>query len=314
MAVTLYQSSDTSAPALGATNTGVYPVISLLQACLVDGYGSKAAAGWTKPFDDAAGTAVFKAGGGNQACLWVSDVDSSIDPDHYAAVVGYRSMTAIDVGTDRFPTSAQENLAKITKTDGSNVGRGWAVVANDRSFYLSTWDSVGGSFTYLHFFGDFVSSVAGDTGNVAFAALPGHDEFLDKWSGITGQHNVIDEVFTDPSLDGLYLLTDYGNASVSVPFIPGALSGLEGNEYGDPDFPGYPDPITGGLLLDYARIVEVSKVIRGRLPGGFGPLHNMSGLLNGVIDGGGTFAGKSFYVAPSGAGGSLCISLDEADW
>lgn len=314
MAVTLYQSSDASAPALGPTDTGVYPVIELLQACLVDGYGSKAAAGWTKPFDDAAGTAVFKAGGGNQACLWVSEVASSIDPDHYAAVVGYRSMTAIDTGVDRFPTTTQENLAQITKTDSSERGREWAVVANDRSFYLSTWEGLDIGSKFLHFFGDFVSSVAGDTGNVAFAALPAHDGYNNTWPGLTGLSAVDDTVFTSPYLDGRYLLTDYGNASVSVPFIPGALSGLFGYEYGDDDFPGYPDPITGGLLLDYARIVEVNKVIRGRLPGGFGPLHSMSGLLNGIIDGGGDFAGKSFYVAPSGPNGALCISLDEADW
>ena len=47
MTVRIYKSTDSGAPTL----TGqAFSLISLLLACLVDGYGSKAAAGWTKPY------------------------------------------------------------------------------------------------------------------------------------------------------------------------------------------------------------------------------------------------------------------------
>ena len=48
MAVTLYRSSDGSAP--GAYSNTVSSLITILDACLVNGYGAKVAAGWTKAF------------------------------------------------------------------------------------------------------------------------------------------------------------------------------------------------------------------------------------------------------------------------
>lgn len=54
MAVTVYRSTDTGAPtfpALGAQNQPGF-FMDLLKACLVDGYGSKPAAGWSVDYED----------------------------------------------------------------------------------------------------------------------------------------------------------------------------------------------------------------------------------------------------------------------
>ena len=47
MPVTVYRSTDAGAPLLTNSNGSL---IAVLKACLVDGYGSKASAGWTAPF------------------------------------------------------------------------------------------------------------------------------------------------------------------------------------------------------------------------------------------------------------------------
>lgn len=58
MAFTLYTSDDTGAPVLSGT---VGTLVDVLHACLVTGYGTKPAAGWSRPWVDANGRrAVFK--------------------------------------------------------------------------------------------------------------------------------------------------------------------------------------------------------------------------------------------------------------
>lgn len=47
MPVTVYRSTDAGAPVLSNSNGSL---IAVLKACLVDGYSSKASAGWTAPF------------------------------------------------------------------------------------------------------------------------------------------------------------------------------------------------------------------------------------------------------------------------
>lgn len=47
MAVTKYMSSDSGAPIMNGTQGSL---VNVLDAILVNGYGSKSPAGWTKPF------------------------------------------------------------------------------------------------------------------------------------------------------------------------------------------------------------------------------------------------------------------------
>ena len=54
MAVTIYRHSDSGAPALPSSSSyeGAGWYMDVLKACLVTGYGSKAAAGWTMDYED----------------------------------------------------------------------------------------------------------------------------------------------------------------------------------------------------------------------------------------------------------------------
>lgn len=70
---TIYTSSDTDAPVLNGTSGSMCGV---LNACLVSGYGSKIAAGWTAPYSES-NKIVFRQGGGNQFYVRIEDSGSA---------------------------------------------------------------------------------------------------------------------------------------------------------------------------------------------------------------------------------------------
>jgi len=59
-APTIYRWDDTDAPSLAGGSERVKGLAEVLEKCLVTGYGSKAAAGWSKQFDDAGFNRVFR--------------------------------------------------------------------------------------------------------------------------------------------------------------------------------------------------------------------------------------------------------------
>lgn len=164
-APTVYRSSDGSAPVLTGT---AGDLVNLLDKCLVDGYGAKSGAGWSKAFT-ASNQRSYRQGAGSQFYLDVDDRGASgvltgTTPKE-AAVRGYEVMTAVSTGTNPFPTAAQlavatSNWRKSVTAD--TVPRGWWLIADDRTFTLAiqTGDVVGAY--YVYHFGDFYSYKASD--------------------------------------------------------------------------------------------------------------------------------------------------------
>ena len=100
MTVKVYRFDDASAPVLSASPGAL---IGVLSACLVDGYGSKTGAGWTKTVGT--NVAAYKQGtGGSGMSL---RVDNSVSAVGYARVVGYESMTDVNTGSNAFPLESQ---------------------------------------------------------------------------------------------------------------------------------------------------------------------------------------------------------------
>ena len=152
MTVTVYKSTDASAPVLTPQPGSV---IALLDACLVNGYGAKSAAGWTKPFSGT-NAACYKQGSGNNMYL---QVDNTVGTN--AGVRGYETMAGVSTGTGAFPQVAStpvlgwwvHSAVNATATD-------WIIVATSAAFYI--WMNYGQTasvFTnsQLYFFGDIVS-------------------------------------------------------------------------------------------------------------------------------------------------------------
>lgn len=98
MTVTVYSSSDAGASGLILTSVPG-SLLAILDACLVNGYSGKTAAGWTKSFSSST-IGVYRAATGNQRYLRVDDTHPS-----YAVVAGFETMTGVNAGTGPFPSA-----------------------------------------------------------------------------------------------------------------------------------------------------------------------------------------------------------------
>lgn len=149
MPVTVYRSSDASAPSIGRT-TG--SIITLLDACLVNGYGAKAAAGWTKSYSGT-NAAVYRQGGNPQQYLYINDNVFADTAGNNSAPGIYGCQTATSITeTDhkgRFPVLASTHPL-IIKPDVPASNGAWKLFATDRAFYLfvkrDTWSAWSGFF------------------------------------------------------------------------------------------------------------------------------------------------------------------------
>lgn len=136
MAIYFYTSADPSAPVLSyAANT----VINVLDACLVNGYGSKSPVGWTKEYVDVANyAAAYRGNIGNRMWLGV------YDPIGYQMRFrGYLSMTAAGIaetaGTNPFPNLTQNaNGQAITKTNNTvqTTYRAWILISDGKTVHV----------------------------------------------------------------------------------------------------------------------------------------------------------------------------------
>src|ERR1044071_9131298 len=166
--VTVYRSDDASAPVLNANAASIN---SLLRACLVTGYGSKSAAGWSEPFTTSGNVAVFlmqNVSGCPRRYLRVDDSSANTTPE--ARIVSYESMSGLSSGTNDMPTAAQvSGGAFIRRSSSSTVTtRPWILIANGLGFVLhirgSATDFTGTvtSADYTTLYGVFNSNLSGD--------------------------------------------------------------------------------------------------------------------------------------------------------
>lgn len=168
MAVTqlkIYQSWDPGAPVL----TGqVGSFLAVLNAILVNGYGSKASAGWTKPFADGTNIGSFRQGGGNRIYMDVIDnaVGGTSGPTAYeAGYYGYETMTAPSTGTGKFSYTATVNIFLKSITADATARR-WICFADDATLYFFSQNGAVNNLSVAYWsgcqFGEFYSFVPND--------------------------------------------------------------------------------------------------------------------------------------------------------
>jgi hypothetical protein len=249
MTIRLYSWDDASAPQMGDTNDG--SLLSILRACLVDGYGSRTAAGWTMPYSDLANkVAVFKPP--------TSDVYLRLDDNYsyqWAKVRGYHTMSDVDTGTGEFPR--QEDLVSgsyfiaVSKKGGtgttSNADKWHLLVddANDWFYFFTHYTTYEGGF----FFGKY--DCADPTFTDAFL-LTGH-------STSTGM-----SVSQFP-----YSITNHASGLWYVSNIYTRI-GIPDRivlDYDDTNYPN-PNPLTGKIELLTPEIRRYSSIYvrMGRMP------------------------------------------------
>ncbi len=306
--INVYRSDDASAPVLGGT-AGY--LINVLAACLVTGYGSQPGAGWTRPFTGT-NLAVFQPPEGNRFYLRVDDSNTQ-----YPVLRGYRAMTGVSTGTGLFPTSVQLSggIRTVKAAATGTTARPWVLIASPRSFYLwiaSNVTDIGVVSTSedIFFFGDVVSYLPGD----AYVGA-----IIGKVAADTTATNTLfaNALTTGAQASGHYLASDFAQSGNSAQF--GCLQSVIAASASAGSVGGfYPDPITGGMLLERLRIVEggtAQKLVRGHLPGCYNPIHNMPATHLDVLQGRGAMLGTDMLVLhKGGTEGRVVISLNEADW
>lgn len=183
MTVRLYRSTDTSAPTLSGT---AGDLITVLDACLVNGYGSKSAAGWTKPSlgatNPGTNVSVYKQGtGSNGYHLRVNDSAARVGTTDEAAGAptardarfrGYETMNTLTdpaAGSNPFPSVAANTIGYWARKSASadTVQRPWVVLADQRTMYMFVLTGDVANSYLAWGFGEFYSfKGTSDTGRI----------------------------------------------------------------------------------------------------------------------------------------------------
>ncbi|KAJ3472683.1 hypothetical protein NLI96_g13288 [Meripilus lineatus] len=300
MGVTLYRSTDASAPSLNG-NSG--SLISVLDACLVNGYGSQPAAGWTKAYSGT-NQADYKQGTGSNG-YYLDVNDNAPTTSQEARMRGYEVMTALGTGTNAFPTASQSTFGVICRksTATGTTARTWYLIADATCFYLfvETGDNTSPIAPMCFAFGDFFSLKASDTygtmiigRNVENANYVWQETFgaLMFSQGIMGT-NTTPAHYIDRHWTGVGGAIGFNKCSSY--FAHGSQNNnpvVMGSQYSLLPYPNGPD---GGLELAPVYIVH-GGFLRGYLKGIWCPCHNQPLSEGDTVTGTGNMSGKTFLA------------------
>ena len=313
MPVTVYRSTDASAPVLSNANGSL---IAVLRACLVDGYGSKAAAGWTAPYTDTNLIAFKEGAGGNNRFLRVFDGGTDSYASRVIKVRAYENMTAISTGTGPCPTTGQVsgNGAGFSYFAASRISPNpsWVLVATSYFFHLIVEQGDEGTYPEYMGFGAFFSDLSVDTFNTILIAS------AQDGCGYAGHMDATS------SANGVWVMRSDTGALGAVPtsFLGDARNGIAATSsvWGGPGSTNpYPDRIRGGLLQSQPAIF-CDGYRRGRVPGLWECHHrpaDVGGHRTTWSGGPGPLSGRQFQMFGGlaayvfGAGAHVTIELSD---
>jgi hypothetical protein len=267
MTVRTYYSTDTSAPVLSGTAGAA---VGVLSACLVDGYGSRTAAGWSKTTgtNKAAYRGPVPPGSPPEGTRFYVRVDDAGTTTANAR--GYESMSDVDTGLEPYPTVAQAasgvTIRKSSTADAT--ARPWGVIASEQFFIFiaQTNSAVAGERNTADcsfLFGDYRTYKTGDASysHIVGSSTSGtsSDSFLDVSPNTS---------FTAAA--GHYLSRAYTGASGAVGFR--FTSKRAATLRSGAGFLSDTDRLSGTITLDQAYLVEstgsTSRIaVRGFVPG-----------------------------------------------
>lgn len=273
-----YSSIDASAPVLtGEAGT----LVNLLDKLLVNGYGSKPAQGWTKPFSGTNKAAYKQPIGTNGFYLRVDD--NAVDSNKTAQVRGYETMTDVDTGTFLFPTVAQRANYYVAKsTTANSTARPWRAVGDGYTLFLMVEFNPGASFVdemEISVFGDIDPWGASDVWGTLCKG---------RISTVTASANVIETMSPRSfSTVGYYARRFDGNVAGAANYRQASIdSGAGGSVNASSATVDDPSEIIGGNVIWPAFCIEQDGTgasnVRGQLPGMYYAAYNDEAYVNGV--------------------------------
>lgn len=320
---TKYSSTDASAPVLNGTAGSL---ITVLDAVLVNGYGAKAAAGWSQPIATASDIACYKQGVASKAActLLVNDDGSGTPPATAARITGWRTLTTltgVGVGSGQFPLPSQlqaTGFCSVRKSASADaISRPWVVYADDRTFYFFMGSEAGGVRRDFGF-GEFYSYWgASDTNNCFIQGRVA--EGTSTQSAPNGGFDKMNKPSQSSGNSGAYFLDTYAGVSGSTLMSPCG---------DDSKAPGFiiaasgiaavgsipaPNPSDNSYYLAYFNLLEPSWAIRGRYRGLVHICHSLASIGDGsTFTGTGEFSGRTYDVVnTAGAGGMVGVETSD---
>jgi hypothetical protein len=244
-------------------------LITLLDACLVNGYGAKAALGWAKPYS-ATNAGVYRAASGTRHCLQIIDNAATAGVGREAQAMGFEVMTAYNTGTGMFPTALQQSLGLCWRKSATAdaTARAWTLIGDEKTFYLWMMDAGTQVTTNSFGFGEFNSYKSGDAYNTFIEGGPSFNVSAPPSYLMTGTN------YGANAPSNCFILArpyhQFGSA-----FPASTVGPLPGVNYGSSGiaFPNGPDGATYAGSI-YVTEPSVGIPIRGRIRGMYAPLHN----------------------------------------
>lgn len=313
MTVRVYRSSDASAPVLRGNTAG--DLINVLDKCLVAGYGSKTAAGWTKPYTGT-NIAVFRNGAGSTGAYLRVDDTSTAASNRAARVVGYEAMSDVNTGTpNSFPTNAQLSgggywWTKFSSSTAANA-REWMIVATEKVFYM--WiDTYPEQATQeynneFYGFGDIQSWKTGDATHCFLLCST-------STSAPSTSEQKMQNASIGSATPGLYMARRFDQLGGPVPMGWQSDSGKQSTYMCSGQF-SYPHGPDGALLLAPVYCLDPNSSpynVRGIFPGLWAHPHASTILAHlDTFNGQGDLTGKTFISLRLGASSGVIIETSD---
>lgn len=331
MTVRIYRSTDASAPTLSGSAGAL---LTVLDAVLVNGYGSTTAAGWTIAYTGTNKRQYAMVAGGTGCQLYVDDSAPGAAGAKEARLTGFKTGTGLGAGTGQFPTTSQMTapsgaLVARKSSTADSTARAWTIIADGHTIYMfvETGDVTTPALSYPWMFGDFFSYSASDTSNCAIIARSkenwqyyGSANDANGWtanSGMVENFNKLgglSNTYLNDVLTGHYCAANYTGVGGSLQFgkhsdiaAMGHISqngspqmgylgkGPNGGVSVWPSEFAYPNPADSGLYTAPVWIHHGGG-IRGYLKGVWNPLQHVPLSTGDTYSGTGNLSGKSFIA------------------
>jgi hypothetical protein len=244
--------------------------LGVLDACLINGFGSEAPCGWLKAFSGT-NTAAYRSSdtGSTQCVLWVNDTGTR---DTY--IRGYKDMTDISTGENPYPTIAQYANGLCLYKSNHSTARTWTLFCDKRSIYFfcnpqDIGDQWRGGMTFVDI--NSYGAVRGYNSLIIAATAGGGQNDTYRLSNSTGGY--LARSYTNLEADASVLCTRYSHPKTGGGLGPTGVTGWQG----------YPAPVDSRLHLWPVEAWVGTANAYGLMPGLLNPIHITTSLPHGTI-------------------------------
>ncbi len=302
----VYRWDDANAPVARGERRSLPDI---LYACLVTGYGSKPAAGWTREYVNATFDKAAFRNSVTDGTGFYLQADGAGGANTYTPIIkAFETMTSESAGLGPFATTYGNTYQ--TSSGADTTPRPWLLIADNRAFYLFIWPNNsaasipgGTAQTCTLFFGDLIPRKSDDYFCCALTSGAWGGSIGGVNSASSGAGTGYNSIYMPRTIAGV-------NTPVSALQIRGGGPGSDGGACGASGIPW----VSGDqILISTPHVNDATAYsMRGWMPGHYYPCHPLAfGQLASINSDGKSFLSVR-HTAMGGTQANTFISLD--DW